>query len=166
MRNDHGAKSHSQLFVRLQKYDYCVNRKQHPSSHKGQKGLVLIPLIQSVQPTLISPLFFHLFLFLLPHHSHVSTCRGQYKHSRQAIGFTCHIVLICQEQSRKLLQVIWMQPSLSLPLYFSFCLDLSFSHNCSATGNSACEGTKPSVGAHTHACTHTHQPHEHQYFVW
>lgn len=33
------------------------------------------------------------------------TCRGQHKHSRQAIGFTCHIVLIHQEPSRKSLRV-------------------------------------------------------------
>ena len=55
-----------------------------------------------------------------------------------------------------------MQPSLSPRLYFSFCLDLCFSHDCSAAGNSAClnmRGTWPSVGTHAHI--HTKMPNTH-----
>lgn len=55
--------------------------------------------------------------FLFPHYSHVFICCGQYQHSQLAIGFTCHIVIIHQEQGRKLLWTIWIQTSRYISLF-------------------------------------------------
>lgn len=120
----------TQLFKRLHKYDYCVSRKQHPSSHKGQKGLVLIPWIQSVQPTLISPLFLPLISFSAPK----SFPRLHLQRSIQTLtaGYWFHLSHCINLPGTKQ-EVVGghLDTAQSFaPLYFSLCLDLSFSHNC------------------------------------
>lgn len=105
----------------------------------------------SVAPTLTPALLFRVFLFLFPHYSHISTCGGQYKHSRQAIGFTCHIVLIHQEHGRKSLWPIWTQTSLFVPaLFLPLSWPLLFPRLFSDRNLTIC------TGAHTKHITHTH----------